>query len=57
MKRLITEQLITYAKYLDETTEDMALKTAAIKGYIDCLWYNDDDISDNDYHILISGLL
>ena len=56
MKALIIEQLITYVKYLDETTEDMALKTAALKGYIDCLWYN-DDISDNAYHILISGLV
>jgi len=56
MKVLITEQLINYAKYLDATTEDMALKSAALKGYIDCLWCN-EDISDNAYHILISGLV
>lgn len=56
MKVLIVDQLIAYAKYLDAITEDMDIKTAAFKGYIDCLW-NNDKISGKDYEILISGLL
>ena len=56
MKVLIVEQLIAYAKYLDTITEDMDIKTAAFKGYIDCLW-NNDNISGKDYDTLISGLI
>lgn len=56
MKPSIVDQLITYAKYLDETTKDMYIKSAALKGYIDCLWTN-YEISGKDYEILISGLL
>lgn len=55
MKVSIVDQLIAYAKYLDAITEDMNIKTAAFKGYIDCLW-NNDKISGKDYDILISGL-
>lgn len=55
MRVLITEQLIRYGKYLDETTDDMSIKTAVLKGYIDCLWCN-DEISDKDYNILVLGL-
>nr|DAF72599.1 MAG TPA: hypothetical protein [Caudoviricetes sp.] len=56
MKVSIVDQLIAYAKYLDAITEDMDIKTAAFKGYIDCLW-NNDKISGKDYDSLISGLL
>lgn len=56
MKVLIMHQLIAYATYLDAITEDMDIKTAAFKGYIDCLW-NNDKISGKDYDTLISGLL
>ena len=56
MKVSIVDQLISYAKYLDAITEDMNIKTAAFKGYIDCLW-NNDKISGKDYGSLISGLL
>lgn len=56
MKVSIVDQLIAYAKYLDAITEDMNIKTAAFKGYIDCLW-NNDKISGKDYVSLISGLL
>lgn len=56
MKVSIADQLIAYAKYLDAITEDMNIKTATFKGYIDCLWDN-DKISGKDYDSLISGLL
>ena len=56
MKVSIVDQLIAYAKYLDAITEDMNIKTATFKGYIDCLWDN-DKISGKDYDSLISGLL
>lgn len=56
MKALIVDQLIAYAKYLDAITEDMDIKTAVFKGYIDCLW-NNDKISGKAYDTLISSLI
>ena len=46
------EQIIAYAKYLD----DMTIKETAMKGYIDCLW-NNNLISAKYYDRLIEALL
>jgi hypothetical protein len=50
------EQIIAYAKYLDDITDDMAIKEKVMKGYIDCLW-NNNIISAKYYYRLIEWLL